>query len=373
MSLACVLVRHGRGVVFDQLSAQRNAMNLITRTTCALALTVLGAGVAPLFAQDIHYSNLSAVPMQTNPAYTGLMEHRMRVGFNHRSQWSNFTNGYKTTSLSADVKAWQNRGDVLGLGVHLTSDQAGDLDFSTQQVSINTAYTKVLDRNRTFLSFGLQNVFSSQRLDWSKAQGFEYEPLSALESGGRAAFWDVGAGMALFFRPSRRQAWFAGLAGAHLNNPDVTFLGYESDGLGDRLYTKWTFHAGGELHFGPFNSIRPSLLILHQGPNRQIKLGTFWRYKADNGLHTDAQIAVHFGAWLRTYLAQGGSGVDAVNLATRFDYGMTSVVVSFDVNVSSLIVATDGFGGPEVALVQQLDWGTSRKRRHRVKCPTFQY
>ena len=333
----------------------------------------LVTGAASAAAQDIHYSNLSSVPMQVNPAYTGLSEYRLRVGLNHRSQWGNFTNGYKTTSLSADVKAWQHRGDVLGLGAHVTSDGAGDLDLTTQQVSFNAAYTKTLDRNRTFLSFGLQNVFSAQRLDWTKAQGFSYEPLSAEGAAGKSAFWDVGAGAALFFRPSRRQAWFAGLAGAHLNNPDVTFLGYEAGGLGDRLYAKWTFHAGGELHFGQFNSIRPSVLYLHQGPNRQLKIGTFWRYKSDNGLHTDAQIAAHFGAWLRTYFGQGGSGVDAVNLAARFDYAKTSVVVSFDVNISSLVVASSGFGGPEVALVQQVDWGTPRKRRHKVKCPTFQY
>ena len=348
-------------------------MTLVPKSLTAILLAAAACVVASASAQDVHYSNLSAVPMQTNPAYTGLMEHRMRVGFDHRSQWSNFTNGYKTTSLSADLKAYQNRGDVLGLGVHITSDQAGDLDFATQQVSLNAAYTKTLDRNRTFLSFGLQNVFSSQRLDWSKAQGFDYEPLASDGAGTKAAFFDVGAGAALFFKPSRKQAWFAGIAGAHLNNPDVTFLGYESSGIGDRLYTKWTFHAGGELHFGQFNSIRPSVLYLHQGPNRQLKFGTFWRFKNDNGLHTDAEVAVHFGAWLRTYLGQGGSGVDAVNLAARFDYGKTSAVVSFDLNISSLIVASDGFGGPEVALVQQLDWGTKRKRRHRVKCPTFQY
>lgn len=348
-------------------------MNLALRTLIVTALAAASGWVAELTAQDIHYSNLSAVPMQTNPAYTGLMDNRARFAFNHRSQWSNFTNGYKTTSLSADLKAWQNRGDVLGLGLHITNDEAGDLDLTTQQISFSAAYTKALDRDRTFLSFGLQNTFNAQRLDWSKAQGFDYEPLAGLESGGSAAFFDVGAGMALFLRPSKRQAWFAGISGAHLNNPDVTFLGYESGGLGDRLYTKWTFHAGGELQFGEFSSIRPSVLYFHQGPNRQIKFGTFWRYKADNGLHTDAPIAVHFGAWLRTYIARGGSGVDAVNLAARFDYDKTSVVVSFDINVSSLVVASDGFGGPEVGLVQELDWGSKRRKRHRVKCPTFQY
>ena len=346
-------------------------MHLLSSGPMLICVLLLGAARAA--AQDIHYSNLSAVPMQVNPAYTGLAEHRGRVGFDHRSQWSNFTNGYKTTSLSADFKAYQRGGDVLGLGAHITSDQAGDLDFTTQQVSLNAAYTKALDRGRTFLSFGLQNVFSGQRIDWAKAEGFQYEPLSSLESGGKAAFWDVGAGMALFLRPSRKQAWFAGVGAAHLNNPDVTFLADDDGSIGDRLYTKWTLHAGGELHFGMHNSIRPSVLYLHQGPNRQLKVGSFWRYRNDRGLHTDAQIAVHFGAWLRTYFGRGGSGVDAVNFAARFDYDKTSVVVSFDTNVSSLVVASDGFGGPEVALVQQFDWGSTRRRRHKVKCPTFQY
>ena len=67
----------------------------------AVGLAALAFGTAAL-AQDIHYSNLSAVPMQVNPAYTGLSEYRARVGVDHRSQWGNFTNGYRTTSLSAD-------------------------------------------------------------------------------------------------------------------------------------------------------------------------------------------------------------------------------------------------------------------------------
>ncbi len=311
--------------------------------------------------------------MQTNPAYTGLMEHRARVGFDHRAQWTNFTNGFRTTSLSADMKAYQKGNDVLGVGLHINNDQAGDLNFTTQQISANVAYLKALDRGKTFVSFGMQNVFSSQRIDWSKARGFDYEPIESLSNGGEAAFWDVGAGLALFVRPNRRIAWFAGLGAAHLNNPQVTFLGDDDNSLGDGLYTKWTLHAGGEMHFGMFNSIRPSIIYLSQGPNRQIKVGSFWRYKADRGLHTDSQIAVHFGAWLRTYIAKGGSGVDAINFAARFDYDKTSIVVSFDANISGLAVATDGFGGPEVAIVQEFDWGDPKRKKHKVKCPTFQY
>ena len=124
---------------------------------------------------------------------------------------------------------------------------------------------------------------------------------------------------------------------------------------------------------GRFNSLRPSVIWLSQGPHKQLKVGTFWRFKPDNGTHTDTDIAAHFGVYLRSYLAKPKSGVDALNLATRFDYNKTSVVMSFDVNISSLVVATDGFGGPEISIVQELDWGTDPKRKHKVKCPTFQY
>jgi len=268
-------------------------------------------------AQDIHYAHLAAVPTQTNPAYTGLMDGRARVGIDYRGQWNNFTNGFRTTSLSADMKAWQSREDIIGLGVHLNNDIAGDLNFTSQQVSINASFMKGLDGGKTFLSFGIQNVFNSQRIDWSEARAFDFEPLESLESGGRGQFFDVGFGMAFFNKPNRRLNWFVGAAGAHLNNPDVTFLGDNDNSLGDRLYRKWTVHTGAEIHFGRFNSIRPSLIYFNQGPNRQLKLGTFYRFKTDNGLSSDSEIAVHIGGYLRSYLSMPSFLLRALTIIRR--------------------------------------------------------
>ncbi len=332
------------------------------------AMLSLSAG-----AQDIHYAHLAAVPTQTNPAYTGLMEGRARVGIDYRGQWNNFTKGFRTSSFSADMKAWQSREDIIGIGVHLNNDVAGDLNFTSQQLSINSSFMKGLDGGKTFLSFGIQNVFNSQRIDWSEARAFSYEPLESLESGGRGNFWDIGFGLAFFNKPNRRLSWFAGAAGAHLNNPDVTFLGDSDNSLGDRLYRKWTLHAGAEVHFGRFNSLRPSVIYLTQGPNRQLKVGTYWRYKTDNGLSSDSQVAVHFGAFLRSYLTVNEAGVDAFIFAARFDYHQTVITISFDTNVSSLTTASNGFGGPEFSLVQSFDWGSLNRKSRPVKCPTFQY
>ena len=338
-----------------------------TLSACSL-LVAAGAG-----AQDIHFAHLAAVPTQTNPAYAGLMEGRARVGIDYRGQWNNFTNGFQTASLSADVKLYENRHDVLGGGLHLTNDRAGDLAFTTQQVGLTNSYLKALDNGRTYLAFGVQNVLTFQQIDWTKANAFDFEPLEVLGSDGRRSYWDIGGGLSFFQRPSRYLSWFVGLAGAHLNKPTVTFLADNDGNVADQLFVKWTFHAGGEIKFGRFNSLRPSVLLLRQGPHRQLKVGTFYRFKTDNGIATDSEVAVHLGAFVRAYPAQERGGVDAIILAARFDYHHTVITVSFDTNVSSLTAASNGVGGPEFSLVQEFDWGTRGRRRHKVKCPTFQY
>jgi len=301
------------------------------------------------------------------------MEAKARIGVDYRGQWNHITNAFRTTSVSADAKLWENRYDVLGGGLQLTSDKAGDLSFTTAQVGATTSYLKALDNGQTYLAFGLQGVYNFQSIDWGAAEAFDFEPLEIYGSDGRLSFWDVGAGLSFFRRPSRSISWFAGVAGAHLNRPQVTFVNDADGNLADRLYTKVTFHAGGEFKFGRFNSIRPSILYLKQHQHRQLKVGTFYRFKADRGIATDSDVAVHFGVFVRAYPAQDNAGVDAIILAVRFDYNLTIITASFDTNVSQLSEISYGAGGPEFSIIQQFSWGSSRRQRHKVKCPTFQY
>ena len=112
---------------------------------------------------------------------------------------------------------------------------------------------------------------------------------------------------------------------------------------------------------------------MRQGPHRQLNVGMFYRFRKDRGTHTDAPIAVHFGTFVRSYPAQNQGGVDAVILSARFDYHLTVITVSFDTNVSSLTQVSNGGGGPELSVVQQLNWEGRGRKRSKVECPTFQY
>lgn len=338
-------------------------------TLVLVATAVLATGSAA--AQDLHFAHLTAVPTQTNPAYTGLMEQRGRVGIDYRSQWDNFTNGFKTATLSADFKAYQASNGAAGLGVYINSDQAGDLGFATQQVGLNGAYLLAVN-DKTQVSLGLQGVYNAQRIDWTQAEGRDFEPISQ-RGDGRNSYLAVGSGAAVFQRVNRKIAWFAGLAGGNLNRPKVSFIDDDADVDADLLYRRWTAHAGGQIKFGRFNSVRPSIIYLHQGPNRQMKIGSYYRFRADRGISTDAQLAAHFGVFVRHSFYSDAWTSDAVVFAVRLDWHDTVITASFDTNVSPLRAATNGVGGPEISLVQHFDWGQRRERRSKMECPTFQY
>ena len=346
-----------------------------TQTLLGWCLAALCAvATAPTWAQgDLHFSHTAAVPTQINPAYAGLLEAKARVGIDYRGQWNQITNAYRTASLNADGKAWENGNDVAGVGMFFNQDQAGDLDFTTQQLGITNSYLKGLDGGKSYLSFGIQNVFHFQRLDITKARAFDYESPAIVESNGRAAYWSIGTGLAFFHRFNRDLSWFAGASTGHLNRPSVGFSTQAGRTEGEFLYTRWTLHAGGEIKFGKWNSIRPSALFMKQGTHRQVNVGMYYRFKKDRGTHTDAPVGVHLGTHIRSYPAQDQGGIDAVILSARFEYLLTVITVSFDTNVSNLIEVSNGGGGPELSIVQQFDWAGRGRKRRKVECPTFQY
>ena len=346
---------------------------MLLAARCLLVSLVICAALAPGRAQDLHFSHLNAVPMQINPAYTGLTEKRARVGVSYRSQWDNFTAGFKTATLSADFKPHHTGNGAAGVGLFVNSDRAGDLNFGTQQIGLNGAYLMALDGGRTSVSFGLQSVFNFQRLDWTAIDAFEEERGDILANGGRAQYLSVGTGLALFQRLNRRVAWFVGAGGANLNRPDAGFLDDGNTGGAQLTYRRWSGHGGAEIHFGRFNSVRPSIIYLHQGPNRQMKVGSYYRFRPDRGISTDAELAAHFGAFVRHSFYNDEWTSDAIVFAVRVDWQETVITFSFDTNVSKLRVASNGVGGPEISLVQEFDWGERRQRRSKVECPTFQY
>ena len=134
-------------------------------------------------AQDVHFSQIHASPTLLNPAMTGLFIGDMRFIANTKSQWQSVTKGYRSVAFSVDMKVFEmENGDFVGGGLHFLTDKAGDLDFKTSSIGLNLSYLKSIDKGRNFISFGLQNAYVTNSVDYSKIIAFDNEP--AIQNGG---------------------------------------------------------------------------------------------------------------------------------------------------------------------------------------------
>ena len=122
-----------------------------------------------LFSQDVHLSHIHASPTFLNPAMTGMINDGVaRVIVNSKSQWNTVTNAYKTAIASADMKVYGNKGTVIGVGLNLSADQAGDLDFTTVKTGLAVSVLKALDyRSENVISIGGEANFVNTRFDIS--------------------------------------------------------------------------------------------------------------------------------------------------------------------------------------------------------------
>ena len=343
----------------------------------AMALAILLP--ITISAQDIHLSHIHASPILLNPAMTGLFNGDLRFIGNTRSQWQSVTKGYKTVALSADMKLYTTRrGDVLGGGVQVFSDKAGDLDFRTNSTSFNLSYMRAFGGGRRktaghFLSFGLQNSLISNRLDYSKIVAFDYEPGINNGSPNKINYWDVSAGVAWFSSFDNQNSFHIGAALFHINEPVVSFYD-EQDLTEDQfLYKKIVVHGGADIRMGKRSHLKPSFIFKDQGPHKQISIGSFWKYNTSRKFSKESSSSFYFGAWYRWHAEVDLLSSDALIAAVRLDLNKTFVTFTFDLNVSTLNRVSNGAGGPELSIVHIMDFANRNKRPSKVECPAFNY
>jgi len=156
-------------------------------------------------AQDIHFSHIHASPTAMNPAMTGLFEGDLRLIGNYRSQWNNFTNGYKTVAGSVDTKLFPlSRTDFIGAGLQLYKDVAGDLEFTTSYGALSISVLKALDaRGTNFISFGMQGALMSNSVNYNNIVAFDNEPLIQGGAPDRIRYADFIAGLGWFYAIDR--------------------------------------------------------------------------------------------------------------------------------------------------------------------------
>ena len=294
---------------------------------------VLTFGVtANLFAQDLHFSQTSQIPLLVNPGATGIFEGWERITLNHKNQWTSSNVNYYSSALAFDMnvlKPRHGKGAYLGLGLQAFNDIAGDSKLGTRAISLSVSGILPLNQFH-LLSLGLQGGLGQKSIN-SEAlyfgnqftgKQFNTELPSHEQSSTSNLFMDYSAGLHYRYNSSNHR-WKstnrliieAGLAYFHINKPTIGF----SYGNTDDLYSKFgiNFNFSKNIianHFdldgsinqffqGPHQELIVSLLgKFHLGSistitgrNKAKKIGVGLMYR-----HNDAiipQVTLELGAW----------------------------------------------------------------------------
>ncbi len=306
-----------------------------------------GAGGEAL-AQDIHLSQFNASPQNLNPAQTGIFDGDWRFVGNYRSQWSVIPVPYQTFSLSTDTRLKTSlKNDVPALGLIINSDKSGDSKFSTTQVLMSAAYIKKLNKDSThIISVGIQPGVTTKNFNVNaltydnQYDGDKYN--SNLSSGEnynntKITYFDIGGGLVYLWKKNQRTQVNIGVSQFHINTPKQSFFNDNSI----KLDRKTTISGMVQFPVAAKLDLMPTFLYQKQGLFNETVVGMFGKYYLQpiDGMTT----AVSLGGFCRVK--------DAFILVANMDYRNFNVGVSYDVNTSKLIAATNNRGGFEISVI----------------------
>src|SRR6478609_9231709 len=341
-------------------------MNRLIVFICALV-----ASVSPLFvvqAQDNHFTQYYNAPQYLNPAFTGTgMD--TRFGANYRLQWPGIGSPYKNYSVWADHNLVAANS---GVGMLIRHDAVGKTGISSTDVDFSYAYQIGLGGDWAFRA-GLQMGFGVRSLDYQElifgdqldANGLtgsaSTDPLAT--SGRNSKLYpDISAGGILF-----SNNFYLGLAGYHLNSPNMSF----ADGGIDNLPTRLSLHGGYTINLqnsrkkdAPKRQIIPNAQFRMQGNSTQVDVGVYSLWEP-----------FMFGLMYRgvpfnqTY--NNITGSEAISLIGGMHYNDLTFGYSYDFTLSGLGLGNTK-GVHEISIIYEILANPKNLRRGRsVPCPNF--
>ena len=289
-------------------------------------------------AQDFNYSQLSKSQALVNPALINRNVNDYEIQIHRRSQWYTVTRPFNTIVFSYTQKqALKN----TSLGLNIINDIAGDSRFSTDGVYL--ALANNIKINEDNLSLGIQGSMFQKSLKYDELFFLEEESFY----NNTISFFDMNIGAA--FMTSN---FIASVSIYHLNKPNQTFSSTKQEKLEHKQVIYFSY-------IEPYNSkliLYPELYYFQQQENRSFVLGTNISYKINN---TDLKLGV--------YNRYGDAFF--VNLGIIKDN--LELLLSYDVNTSSLYAASNRVGAFEFSIT----YGWNKKKlldpKKNVVCPKY--
>lgn len=313
--------------------------------------------------QDIHWSQFNDNPIFQNPGNSGQFNGDVRFVGNYRDQWRSVTVPFSTISASVDAKSLKKR--ELGYGLMIFHDVVGDGNFRTIEVQGNVSYLiKLTADSMHTIRPGLNVGMNHRQLNFNnfyfdnQFNGIMYDPglpTGELLYSDRKTNLSIGAGSIYQYYKGPRHNFTGGVGFYNINKPNQGF--YNEVIQRD---TRFNLFGKGIYKLNYDWDLVPGINISIQGKYREIVAGSSVKYTMINRL--GEYRALYAGLWYRNK--------DAMYLSAGMDYQAWFFGVSYDVNFSKLVPASNLRGGLELAVRYIMYRIKPKKITHRI-CPDY--
>ena len=341
-----------------------------------ILFTILFGITHTTFAQDAHWSQFASTPLRLSPAMAGVFDGDWRVGVNYREQWASVIgpNPYRSIHASGEARFFGFGQDYFTVGLNLMNDIAGTGGYTTNEGHLSLSYLKQMAGNRRYgsahyLVVGAQGGLGQRSVNWddltysAQFNGDVFDPnlpTNELTGVSSLLYPDINAGLMWYGVFDERKSIYAGVGAHHLNKPSISFTDGSSN---DFLHMKISAYLGGEYPLSDRLSVMPSVLSMFQGPSMEVTAGANIRYMWDDY----GDFALRVGAWGRMVSKDRSFGTDALSVLVGMEYERIVLGISYDINTSTLVAASNRRGAFEVSMY----YTHPGKTKGDVKCPKF--
>ena len=292
--------------------------------------------------------SLVVLPMNINPALTGLFRGDTRFIGNYRSQWNKVPVKYMTFTGGIEQKFTNSslKNSLFSGGLLFNFDEAGDLELSTTNLALSGSYTHRLGKKH-FLTGGTQLGGAQRRFNTTKLRtDAQYDDggyngqLSSGETFDHSSifYMDLSGGVNYRFQnPEKRTRFDIGLGIFHVNTPNQSF--YEDEMV--NLPERFAVYGMTSFALGSFFDLGLQAVGQFQGPHQEIVVGVLGKALIDQ--RRDRELSLALGlthrlddAWIPNII---------------LDYRMWSFSFSYDITTSPFEVASFNRGGPELSVI----------------------
>ncbi len=301
-------------------------------------------------AQDIHFTQIQATPLEINPANTGITHANIRLVNNYRNQWRTIEAPYNTIGVSLD-KGLHIRNQNFGVGGLVLRDVSSPYELSVNKFYLSAGYSKFY-KNHQF-SVGLQPgmvykhinttglTFHSQ-FDQNSGQFDPSLPSNEDNLQESATYFDLNFGFLWRarirnFRPS------AGFSVFHLTRPvEGLISGIDST----RLTVRYNLHGSILIPLPKNFDITPAILYSVVPGSEAFIGGGILGFSLENPL-----LAIQRIYALGLFRANPARNFDALMIGAGLQSKRLEVAVSYDINLSSIRKVNNFYGAFEVSLI----------------------